>query len=62
LDPECRDAQVDVTAGHDVQALQDRNVGGHADREGGHEDVPADHPGELQARQQHRIEIHESLR
>ena len=41
--------------------FQDRDIGGHPHRKGGHEDVAPDQPGELEARQQNRIEIHDNL-
>ena len=44
-----------------MKSFEDRDVGGHAHREGGHQDVPADQPGELEARQENRIEIHDNL-
>ena len=46
-DPVHGDPQVDAAARHQVQSFQDRDVGGHADGEGGQQDMPADHPGEL---------------
>jgi hypothetical protein len=54
-------SEIDFPAGREVKPFQDGDVGGHADREGGHEDVPADQPGELEARQKNRIKIHDDL-
>ena len=50
LDPEGRNAEIDLALGGEMQALQNRDEGGEPDCEGRQEKVPADHPGELEAR------------
>ena len=58
LEPELGQPQVDRAAGEEVQALEDRDIRRQPHREGRQEDVQGDHPDELEARQQHRIEGH----
>ena len=53
------DAQIELVAGEEMQAFEQRDVGGEPDREGGQQDMPGDHPGELQPRQENRIEFHD---
>src|SRR5208337_4858801 len=55
---EDRDAEVDVTPGEKAQALHHGDERGEADGEGRHEEVPRHDPGELEPRQQQRIEMH----
>jgi hypothetical protein len=43
------------TLGQGVTAFEKGNKGGKTDRESGQQDVPADDPGELNARQQNRV-------
>ena len=56
-----RDAQIDLAPGEEVQAFEHRDVGGEPDRERRQQDVPGDDPGELQARQEDRIEFHDAI-
>ena len=41
-----------------MQAFEQRDEGSEPDREGGHQDVPGDQPGELQSRQEYRVQFH----
>src|ERR1700761_133739 len=59
--PETRQAGKDRTPGKSVGAFQKRDKGCQPDRKGRQQDVPADHPGKLEARQQHRINLHRWL-
>ncbi len=58
LDPEGRDAEIDLAPGREMQALEDGDERGKPDREGRQQEMPRDDPGELEPRQQKRIESH----
>src|SRR5262245_26022996 len=62
LDPEHRDAKVDLAAGEEVEPFQHSYVCRKSDGEGRQENVPGDDPGELKPRQENRIKIHCLLR
>ncbi len=52
------DAKIDLAAGDEIGAFEIGDIGGQADGERGQHDVPADHPDELQPREQQRVERH----
>ena len=56
-----RDAAVDLPAGEEGQPLHQSDVRGQPDGERRQENVPADHPGELQSRKQERVDGGEPL-
>ena len=54
--PEMR--KPDLLAGDEINAFQQGDIGGEPDGESRQQDVPGDHPGELQARQDKRVQCH----
>ena len=50
LGPKCRDADIDLAPGCEAQSLDDGDEGRSSNGERRQQDVPADHPGELDAR------------
>ena len=56
--PEGRQPEIDVAAGREIERLQQCDIACQPDRERRQQDVERDHPGELQARQEERIEDH----
>src|SRR5262249_49121251 len=59
-DPEHRDAEIDVSSGPEMKSFEDQDVGSHAYRESGHKNVPTNQPAKLQARENDRIELHDT--
>ena len=53
-----RDAEVDLAAGGEMEALQDRYEGCEADGEGRQEEMKGDDPGELHPGKHNRIQAH----
>src|SRR5271163_1273185 len=58
LDPKRRDAEVDLAAGGEMEALQDRYERCEADGESRQEEVKGDDPGELHPGKHNRIQAH----
>ncbi len=58
LQPEVEDAPVDRVAGEKPHALDGREPGRQPDREGGKDDVEGHDEGELDARQDDRVQLH----
>jgi hypothetical protein len=58
LHPEAEQLDVDVALGAQPQRLEHPEIAGQPDGEGREEDVEGDHKGELNARQQQRVEFH----
>src|ERR1700722_12980958 len=61
LDPEHRDAKVDIPPGKETEPLEHGDERRHADGECREQDVPPDYPGKLQPRQENGIKLHRSL-
>ena len=47
LNPEAGNPKVDLSAGKEIEAFQDSDEGGEADREGRQQKMPTDDPSEL---------------
>ena len=58
LDPESRDAKIDLTAGEEVKALHDGDEGREANRERGQQEMEGDDPGELDSGEDDGIQAH----
>jgi hypothetical protein len=58
LDPESGEPEIDLFPGDEMQALQHSDEGSEADGEGRQQDMPGNHPDELQARKQKGVEFH----
>ena len=56
--PEIRQPEVKLPPTGEMQGFEQRDKAGKPDGEGRQQNVPGNHPGELQARQEERIEIH----
>ena len=59
--PEVPDPEVDSVSGSEMQPFQQGDVGWGADGKRRQQDVPADHPGELDSRKKERIGRHRNI-